>query len=239
MTLQTVDMLIRIITSVIAYAIAVTIAGSFKAWVANAFGDDTAESLGLISLNPIVHFDFFGLLLVFCVRFGWGRYVPVNPQRIQGPFRFLKIGFAYFAGVIAHLFMGVVTFSFLMYAFGMRIFPLIMQMLNKGRYAFTYNLPFAKFFPNDSSFLVSLGIIGISLLVLNIVLAYLDFIIVVADFISLKILDIFSLDVRRKFVVSVAVFLAMIFIFGHWIYSLMVSLVFSTGYILSHLLGVI
>lgn len=46
-------------------------------------GDPTAKLSGRLSLNPDVHFDPFGLLLMLLVGFGYARPVPVNPYNYK------------------------------------------------------------------------------------------------------------------------------------------------------------
>jgi Zn-dependent protease len=53
------------------------------AWAANELGDDTAARQGRLTLNPIVHMDPAGLLMMFFVGFGWGKPTPVNPYRLR------------------------------------------------------------------------------------------------------------------------------------------------------------
>jgi Zn-dependent protease len=61
--------------------------------VAERLGDPTARSLGRISLNPIVHIDFFLTILVPTILilagspiiFGGAKPVPVNPIYFQNP----------------------------------------------------------------------------------------------------------------------------------------------------------
>jgi Zn-dependent protease len=60
--------------------------------VANAFGDDTAKRAGRLSLNPIVHVDPVGTLIVPALLslagagvFGWAKPVPVNTGRLRSP----------------------------------------------------------------------------------------------------------------------------------------------------------
>jgi len=53
------------------------------ALVANSLGDSTARRLGRLTLNPKVHLDPFGTLLLFIGGFGWGKPVPVNPRRLR------------------------------------------------------------------------------------------------------------------------------------------------------------
>jgi Zn-dependent protease len=61
-------------------------------WVARAFGDDTAARAGRLSLNPLVHIDPVGTLIVPAVMviasagvFGWAKPVPVNTSRLRSP----------------------------------------------------------------------------------------------------------------------------------------------------------
>src|SRR5262245_12318354 len=64
------------------------------AWTADRLGDPTARRLGRVSLNPIVHVDLVGTLvlpLVAIVRgvpiFGWAKPVPVETRRLRRPRR--------------------------------------------------------------------------------------------------------------------------------------------------------
>jgi Zn-dependent protease len=67
------------------------------AWTAWKCGDDTAKDLGRVSLNPVVHMDLLGtvvlpLVVVFLSAansslanfiIGWGKPVPVNPYNLR------------------------------------------------------------------------------------------------------------------------------------------------------------
>ncbi len=60
--------------------------------VARAFGDDTAARAGRLTLNPFVHVDPVGTLLVPAMLalggfgvFGWAKPVPVNNARLRSP----------------------------------------------------------------------------------------------------------------------------------------------------------
>jgi Zn-dependent protease len=63
------------------------------AWVARREGDDTAERLGRITLNPIPHLDPIGSFVVPVALallntgfiFGWARPVPINPANFRTP----------------------------------------------------------------------------------------------------------------------------------------------------------
>jgi Zn-dependent protease len=52
---------------------------------AKALGDDTADRLGRLSLNPLHHIDPIGTLVfpLLGVPFGWAKPVPLNPLRFR------------------------------------------------------------------------------------------------------------------------------------------------------------
>lgn len=65
---------------------------SAHAWTADRFGDDTARLLGRVTLNPIPHMDLIGTvflpimsLMTGASLIGWGKPVPVNPNRFKNP----------------------------------------------------------------------------------------------------------------------------------------------------------
>ena len=53
------------------------------AYTAHLCGDDTAKAAGRMSLNPLMHLDLFGSLMVLIVGFGYARPVPVNPNNYR------------------------------------------------------------------------------------------------------------------------------------------------------------
>lgn len=52
---------------------------------AYALGDPTAKSMHRLSLNPLHHIDWFGLLMMFAAGFGWAKPVPVDPRYFKKP----------------------------------------------------------------------------------------------------------------------------------------------------------
>jgi Zn-dependent protease len=62
---------------------ALTIHEFFHAFVATFLGDNTAKDLGRLSLNPLVHLDFIGFLMLLFIGFGWGKPVPFNPDNLK------------------------------------------------------------------------------------------------------------------------------------------------------------
>ena len=84
------------------------------AWTADRLGDPTARQLGRVSLNPIVHIDPIGtVLLPLLAAFsglpiiGWAKPVPVNISRLGHPRRDFMLVAA--AGPISNLLQALVA----------------------------------------------------------------------------------------------------------------------------------
>ena len=85
------------------------------AWQARREGDDTAEQLGRITLNPISHLDPFGSFIVpfglyllnIGFLFGWAKPVPVNPAKYRSPvWGDIRVSLA---GIVANLILAVLA----------------------------------------------------------------------------------------------------------------------------------
>lgn len=72
----------------VALVISISIHEAAHAWSAYELGDSTARNMGRMTLNPIVHFDPVGALMLIFMAFagwgiGWGKPVPVNPFNLR------------------------------------------------------------------------------------------------------------------------------------------------------------
>ena len=88
--------------------LSLTIHEAAHAWSADKLGDPTARMLGRVSLNPLVHIDWIGTVLLPIIavisRFpliGWAKPVPVNLRNLRHPRRDFMIVAA--AGPISNL----------------------------------------------------------------------------------------------------------------------------------------
>ena len=68
---------------VTALVIGITVHECSHAAVAYRLGDTTAARLGRLSLNPRVHLDPLGSLMLLVAGFGWGKPVPVDSSRLR------------------------------------------------------------------------------------------------------------------------------------------------------------
>ncbi|NEW05181.1 site-2 protease family protein [Paenibacillus sp. SYP-B3998] len=55
------------------------------AYSAYKLGDSTAYQFGRVSLNPMVHLDLFGTIMLLIAGFGWAKPVPVNRGNFKKP----------------------------------------------------------------------------------------------------------------------------------------------------------
>ena len=90
-----------ILAFIISLSLAMTIHEYMHARVAYAFGDNTANLSGRLTLNPLAHIDPFGLICFIMLGYGWATPVPVNPMK----FKKYRLGmfFVSIAGVIANI----------------------------------------------------------------------------------------------------------------------------------------
>jgi len=126
---------------------AIVIHEASHGWAASKFGDMTARSLGRVSLNPLVHIDPVGtvlvplmLRLVGAPAFGWAKPVPVNPFLLKNPKRdHLWISFAgpasnFLAAFSALVVIMVVKLASPQVVFFLRNFLLGQRSMPKGFY---------------------------------------------------------------------------------------------------------
>src|SRR5579885_232184 len=123
--LKNAQALVGLITIFLSYLITIALAGYFRAWVAKKMGDETAEDLGFLTLNPLVHIDLFGVLVLllfsnprYFYGFGWGKHIPINPAHINGPRRWLKLSCAFFSDSFAHFIIATVALTSMSIIFG-------------------------------------------------------------------------------------------------------------------------
>ncbi len=82
--------ILKIVASIVALAIAIIGHEIMHGWVAYRYGDNTAKNAGRLSINPIVHVDLVGTILLPAILyfthapflFGWAKPVPVNMQTV-------------------------------------------------------------------------------------------------------------------------------------------------------------
>lgn len=88
------------------------------AGVAYLLGDKTIKRRGRLSLNPLVHIDIAGALMMLLVGYGWAKPVEVNPYSFKKPK--LYMGITALAGPVSNVlcgFVGGLVLAFVMHSF--------------------------------------------------------------------------------------------------------------------------
>src|SRR5271165_6145851 len=85
---------VTIFFQIVVLLFAISVHESAHAWMANRLGDPTAKMLGRISLNPLVHIDIFGTLLLPAMLilagfppFGYAKPTPVDTRNFRNLMR--------------------------------------------------------------------------------------------------------------------------------------------------------
>ena len=80
--------------SVAIVLLSLTVHEAAHAWTSDRLGDPTARVLGRVSLNPLVHIDLIGTVLLPLIAaisnlpiIGWAKPVPVDIRRLRHPHR--------------------------------------------------------------------------------------------------------------------------------------------------------
>ncbi len=82
-------------------------------WMAKKFGDDTAERMGRLTINPIAHADILGTIVLPLfglmgggILFGWAKPVPVDSRNLKNPKK--EMFWIAFAGPLSNLLLAVI-----------------------------------------------------------------------------------------------------------------------------------
>jgi Zn-dependent protease len=102
-----------IIVRVLPLIFAITVHEVAHGWVAKQYGDNTASSLGRLTLNPIKHIDLIGTIILPVLLlmtgasfiFGWAKPVPVDPRNFKNPVQDMAI--VALAGPVSNLLMAI------------------------------------------------------------------------------------------------------------------------------------
>ena len=89
--------ILKVVAAVLALAIAIIGHEIMHGWVAHMYGDDTAKNAGRLTINPLVHIDLVGTIIVPAslyfiplllgtpsgILFGWAKPVPIDMAKVM------------------------------------------------------------------------------------------------------------------------------------------------------------
>lgn len=135
------DKLIDVITFYIPFLFALCFHEYAHGWTAKKFGDNTADIMGRLTLNPLAHIDWVGTVVLPIMAilvpgvplFGWAKPVPVNSRNLEKP----RNGMFWIAlaGPLSNILLFVAGLLFLLALVNQTQFVPSMQM-NKMIYTF-------------------------------------------------------------------------------------------------------
>lgn len=122
--------IIEVVAAILALLIAIIGHEIMHGWVAYKYGDHTAKNAGRLSINPLVHIDPFGSILVPAMTyfipmllgassgflFGWAKPVPVNTHTVIRNGGYNAAMQVSLAGIVYNLFLATLT-SFILTSF--------------------------------------------------------------------------------------------------------------------------
>jgi len=99
--------IVRLVAVSFSLLLAITVHECAHAWMADKLGDPTARLQGRVSLNPVVHLDPLGTMMMVMTAatgmgIGWGKPVPVSTYRLRFGRR-LGNGIVAFSGPLSNL----------------------------------------------------------------------------------------------------------------------------------------
>lgn len=236
-TVRNAELLISLITFFIAYTVAITLAGAFRAWVCKKMGDDTAQDAGLLTLDPIAHMDLMGVIFLILFYFGWGRNVPINPHNIHGSHRHLKLIAAYLSDSFAYFVAALLSIITLIIAVGPRMLLIAQHMLICVQNMSHLYLLGAC--PTLSSLTITLSFILIAFVYVNILLFVLNLILNIFSLILYLAMERSSGYATYNYYVIVLIPIILIFLFSQSLRLLAIHLISVLGYSISHVLGMV
>jgi Zn-dependent protease len=99
-------MLTDILLTVIPALICIIFHEVSHGYVAYRLGDNTAKSMGRLTINPIKHLDILGLLAMMFLRFGWAKPVPIDPRNFKNPKRGMAV--TALAGPVSNMLLAII-----------------------------------------------------------------------------------------------------------------------------------
>ena len=124
----------RILLRLCAVFLCLTIHETCHGLAAYALGDPTAKRAHRLSLNPLRHIDWLGLIMMVVAGFGWAKPVPVDPRYFKKPKQGMAI--TALAGPVSNFLLALVL---LLIARGVYLRALVTGQLSETWFSFLLN----------------------------------------------------------------------------------------------------
>lgn len=104
------SVLTGVLLSVIPSLLCITFHEVSHGYVAYLLGDNTAKNRGRLSLNPLKHIDFMGLIMMAVFHFGWAKPVPIDMRNFKKPKQGMAI--SALAGPVSNVLLAIIALAF-------------------------------------------------------------------------------------------------------------------------------
>lgn len=128
--------MITLLINLFAILIAISVHECSHAYVAYKLGDSTAKHR--ITLNPFVHIDPIGMLVMLVARIGWAKPVPINSSNFKRETRKRDLVLVSLAGAGGNILTAIICATFMKFASTVTAQVFLMTIIG-------YNLSFAAF----------------------------------------------------------------------------------------------
>jgi hypothetical protein len=231
LTVEHATFLSSIFTTFLANVISVTIVGCLRAHVAAYFGDDTAERLGFLTLNPLAHVDIFFIISFMLFGIGLGQYPYIEYDFIQGKHKRAMFYTAYFFNTVAYIMLSIIALTSLLVIFGPSILELFRSItLTDGNVM--------RYYPSISSLSLSLALFGVAAVYINGLLAVFSLFINLLRLVGFPILNHFFHDAKYKDIWVLISAIILIYLLINPLRIITSWIIFGTGYALAHVVGI-
>ncbi len=179
MNLAHAEFLFALLLLITAYLLSHTLNGCIQTFVCSKLGDDTAKDAGFLSLNPLVHIDLFGFLALIFLGIGWMQTVPIDPYSFVGGWRYWRLFVAYATEACVSVCIAIISLFLAVFFYGYQLTAILIAKLFTF-YSKAFMIFFssgahlkiaADFAPNESSLVIALAYLLVSLVYLNILIA--------------------------------------------------------------------
>jgi hypothetical protein len=233
------ELFMRIIIVLLAYFISAPLVGYFRAWTADKMGDNTGEQLGFLTLNPLAHVSLYWMIFIVWIQvsfthfvpIGLGKYIPINPHNIRGPWRGLKLASAYLSDTFAGIGLGIATYFCLILYYKADALKFIEQAMSLRS--------LTAMQPDMSSLGIITVWIAVTLVLFNCLMAAFSVISNMFHFVMYYYFEHIIRDSEYGEMILIFGPLLLLYVLIFWVWSYVTAFVIAMSYLLAMLVGVI
>ncbi len=231
LTVEHATFLSSIFTTFLANVFSVTVVGWARAALASYFGDDTAEQLGFKTLNPLAHIDIFFIFSFMLFGIGLGQYPFIEWSKVKGPLVDLKFYSAYFLNSFLYILISIISLASLLIFFG----PSILELFKTVTLV---DLDVLRFYPNISSFALTLALIGVAMVYINGLLAVFSLFVNLLHLVGIPVLKHFFKETKYQEIWVLVGAIALIYLLLGPLHVVTQWIIYGAGYTIAHIIGI-